>query len=79
MTREKAIDFLKRMKCQADYVEMGDEEGDEALDIAIEALNQEDLVEGIRCEGCRYYADGHCDMHGMGVYPEDYCSYAVGR
>lgn len=47
MTREEAIDFLKRMKWQADYVEMGDEKGDEVLDMAIEALEQRERKKGM--------------------------------
>ena len=49
---------------------------DEAVKMAIEALSQPEII---RCKECGYYEDGHCDMHHMGVDPDDYCSYAVGR
>lgn len=48
----------------------------ETLETAIKALEQPEII---RCAGCHYYADGHCDMHHMATDPIDFCSYAVGR
>lgn len=71
MTREQALKIIDSSDIiYADYEEL------EAFSMAIAALRQPEII---RCEGCRYYADGHCDMHHMATDPDDYCSYAVGR
>ena len=69
MTREEAISVLNMVEAHGGLVI-------EAKKMVIEALKQPEII---HCAVCRYYADGHCDMHHMGVYPDDYCSYAVGR
>lgn len=81
MTREEAIDFLKRMKWQADYVEMGDEKGDEVIDMAIEALQQPEII---RCKDCQFYAISRqgkswCKSSTRHIKPEDFCSSGWGR
>ena len=75
MTREEAVKTLTEL-WGVDYRYCLGTIEVEAVDMAIEALKQPEII---RCEGCRYYADGHCDMHNMGVDSDDFCSYAVGR
>lgn len=78
MTRDESIEFLKRMKWQADYVEMGDDEGDEALDMAIEALKQPELVRCKECTFCQAIVPGlyfWCDRHKCFIEQEDFCNY----
>lgn len=75
MTRDEAIEFLKRMKWQADYVEMGDEEGDEALDMAIEALKQPEIVRCKECTFCQTIVPAlyfWCDRHKCFIEQEDF-------
>lgn len=76
MTREEAINELIEMcKYINGNIEIRSKQY-KALNMAIEALKQPEII---RCAGCHYYADGHCDMHHMGTSPDDYCSYAVGK
>lgn len=69
MTRNDAINILKMIEAHGALAII-------AKEMAIEALKQPELI---RCASCHYYADGHCDMHHMGVSPDDFCSYAVGK
>lgn len=71
MTREEAIQLLELLVKFATL-----KESKECYELAIESLKQPEII---RCKGCHYYEDGHCDMHHMGVAPDDYCSYAVGK
>ena len=72
MTREQAIKII-----DSSDIMYYDADEAEAFGMAIAALRGSEKI--IRCEGCHYYEDGHCDMHHMGVSLDDYCSYAVGK
>ena len=85
MTREEAIIDLNALKFILDNDQYTDEI-EEALDTAISALQQPEIV---RCKDCKYVGTDAtcclvCKREGMGlrpfhVYPDDYCSYAERR
>ena len=68
MTREEAIDILFGV------ISANSEEENEALDMAIEAL-QTDIV---RCDDCKYKGKVGdllvCRIHEISTRAEDYCS-----
>lgn len=68
MTREEAIDIL------VGVIAANSEEENEALDMAIEAL-QTDIV---RCEDCKYKGKVGdllvCRIHEVSTRTDDYCS-----
>lgn len=82
MTREEAIIDLNALKFILDNDQYTDEI-EEALDVAIEALQQPEIV---RCKDCKhyYFADNcipqeqryTCELDGDRWNPDSYCSYA---
>ena len=59
---------------------------DPKVDIAIRNIPSADVVEVVRCKGCKHYntnscADGFgwCEKHNRGEMDEHYCSYGKRR
>ena len=78
MDKAKAIEVLKPLvNSYVDYanITMKEEDDDiaEALEMAIEALRQPEIVQ---CKNCDWN-DGtcYCDFHYRDVKPNDYCSW----
>lgn len=74
MTRDEAIKILEQM--QRGKIRDIEDYCFDAVDIAIEALEQPEII---RCNDCHYYNGERCDMHKMMTDQTDYCSYAVGK
>lgn len=76
MTREEAIIDLNALKFILDNDQYTDEI-EEALDTAISALQQPEIV---RCKDCKYFdVNGWCNYLETAMKPNDYCSRAERR
>lgn len=81
MTVEKAINMLKELWQSLDGHYGLSEDGNEAFNMAIEALKEQPEI--IRCKDCAncsrdaLYDDFWCD--GREVTPDHYCGYAERR
>lgn len=76
MTREEAAEKINWLYYEADYGNNLPDDMETAVDMAIEALKQPEII---RCKDCHYYDGERCDMHKMMTDQTDYCSYAVGK
>lgn len=87
MTKERAIELLKGVQFCCDLDDCTNawdcEECDDALNMAIEALEQQ-TDEIVRCKDCKYWHEwengaGSChrsDIMWVGSDYDDYCSFA---
>ena len=71
MTREEAIKILEYTLYCADTETPKGANEEEAIPMAIEAL-QTDIV---RCSECEHKADNYCYKHSHEVTDSDFCSY----
>ncbi len=73
MDRKEAIEILKKNKPTSDPRRCGIELC-EAVDIAIEALQEPEIV---HCKDCRYWDKEimYCNHTGMQIEPDGYCVY----
>ena len=79
MTREEAKLYIIR-HCNPDYPK-GKTEWERAVNMAIKALEQSEII---RCKECKYYRqyddqDDLCVYTMTSVEADDYCSYAERR
>ena len=73
MDRKEAIEILKRNKPTSDPRRCGTELC-EAVDMAIEALQEPEIV---HCKDCRHWDKEimYCNHTGMQIEPDGYCVY----
>lgn len=85
--------FLQSMGLLGDETKYGNRDGEhqsrsygtwmgyEIMGSVEDSVVEEDVVPVVRCKDCRYFngALGHCDNHGMGIIPNEFCSYGERR
>lgn len=89
MTREEAQISLATLKRYMSGGGVVDRKADEAIDMAIKALEEPEII---RCKDCKRFVskvwltgsgsvdvEGHCGRTGIGVTPHYFCSLAERR